>query len=783
MRRKLIIECTILAFAVPVAIGWLSDRPGLKNLDEVIYDRLVASMRPAPSKDILIVSIDHRSLEELGPWPWPRSWHATLLQQLEPHAPRSVFLDIFMDAPGPPADNAKLARAMQGVPVFLPMRPHEDPQFDSTLVPPEPVLARNAAGMGHASVTVDDDRVVRRMYRFEGPPGALEPYVGLALLGNKQDARTAEKSASKLRHGWKAQGEFGFPVSGPSGTYRSVPYVSVLLGAVSDEFLRGKDIFVGPESNTGLDHSWAVAGLKAGERLDSVELHANAITALRDGSTIADLPSVHRYGWVTMPIVFVIFLFFKLGRHGFAGAAATMVGVSLFSYLALTRFNLWLPPAAPVVGVLSAYVLWSWRRLALVAAYLQDRVARLNAIPIGPYPPAAFVPRPHVDAVGDQTRDLDIAISRLASLQSFLSAGLRELPVAAVVCNEEGKIHRSNAASWSLLVEGAEPDGGSEAEDPLAGVHLPELLKGFQRNPPADALQGWNSEAEYTTKTGRIFNLRAAAFTDQQETSGWIGVMRELTMEKKSEQERALWLRFLSHDLRSPQVNILSLLALHQGRNAEPSVQRLLDSITREVERTLELSEGFMDLSHAESGNYVLAEVHAASVAQEAVDQVWPYANAKSIAVDIRIGDDEVYVHADGALLTRALVNLLSNALRHSPPNSTLGLCLASTAREVIFSVHDEGEGMDVDTLETLRTGRARSGLGNTGKTDEITAKVKPRGLGMAVVRAVVQRHRGWLEGWSAPGAGTSFFIGLPRHEFGPAHAEERYSASRYLEL
>jgi K+-sensing histidine kinase KdpD len=144
---------------------------------------------------------------------------------------------------------------------------------------------------------------------------------------------------------------------------------------------------------------------------------------------------------------------------------------------------------------------------------------------------------------------------------------------------------------------------------------------------------------------------------------------------------------------------------------------------------------------------------------------------------------DIAIIRADGPLLTRALINLLGNALRHSPSNSTLRVCLASTAREVIFSVHDEGEGMDVETLETLRTGRDRPGPSSTRANDDISAKVKPRGLGMAVVRAVVQRHHGWLEGWSAPGAGTSFFLGLPRHEYAPAQAEELYSASKCLDL
>ncbi len=77
-----------------------------------------------------------------------------------------------------------------------------------------------------------------------------------------------------------------------------------------------------------------------------------------------------------------------------------------------------------------------------------------------------------------------------------------------------------------------------------------------------------------------------------------------MTAERAAQREREQWFGFLSHDLRGPQVTILSLLALYAENAPDMSIRRLLDGVESEARRTIDLAEDFMDMVEAESGVY-----------------------------------------------------------------------------------------------------------------------------------------------------------------------------------
>ncbi len=106
VRRRFLIEWILMFLLLPSAIVWLDGKPGLVDANAVFYDRIVRDRPPIPSGDILIIGVDKRSLDALGSWPFPRSIHAQLLDQLAAHAPQAVLFDVFFD--GPAADPEKI---------------------------------------------------------------------------------------------------------------------------------------------------------------------------------------------------------------------------------------------------------------------------------------------------------------------------------------------------------------------------------------------------------------------------------------------------------------------------------------------------------------------------------------------------------------------------------------------------------------------------------------------------------------------------------------------------
>lgn len=233
-------------------------------------------------------------------------------------------------------------------------------------------------------------------------------------------------------------------------------------------------------------------------------------------------------------------------------------------------------------------------------------------------------------------------------------------------------------------------------------------------------------------------------------------------IQRRMQRQRDRWLAFLSHDLRAPQSNILSLLELRQEGVDGMDDQRFYGSLRLQVERTLRLAEGFVDLLRAESDRLNLQHCSLSALAVEAVDRCWPQARTRQVRIEQRsTGEDEGLLLADPELITRALVNLLNNAVRHCAAGGQVTLCVAHDAGggQWLCTVRDDGEGLDEARLaQLLQAMDGHAGL----RSGPVSGRARGLGLGLLVARTVVSRHGGELSAWSAPGQGCTFAIALP---------------------
>jgi CHASE2 domain-containing sensor protein/two-component sensor histidine kinase len=779
-RRRFLIEWVLIAALLPLAMLWASDRPGLGDVDRLLYDQLMrGDRRAAPSADIVIIGVDERSIAALGPWPWPRSVHAQLLQQLTPQAPRSVLFNLFFDTPGSGEDDAWLAAAMAKLPVYLPMNFGPAQAEAGVLAAPAvgyslpvPVLAKAARGLGHANASADRDDRVRALYRYEGTSDRLAPYVGVLIASGAQDAAPAQPSFERDGH-WTRLSRFGFRLAGPAGSYRTVSYVDALLGTVPPSTFAGKNVLVGAVEDSRLHDQLAVMGTGVRDvGLPGVEVHANAIDVLMQGRTIEFPGTLTLWLWIALPMWIAMMVFLLASRHAAVAAGLISLIAAGLGVVALHEARTALPIATPIAGIAAAYVLWSWRRLAALMRFFRQRIDVLNAVPAGAFEPATSPRGGAIDALEQRTRSLDHAIHRLVTLQSTLRDSLTMMPVAVMICRGDGLIGQSNAFARALLTPstwGPAPTGNG---DTLAGRQLFGILAPLQRADLVDVPAAvtsplpplWREAAtgEYTTGLGSVFRAQVVCLGGGPNPvqARWIVVLRDLTRERQSERERAALFSFFSHDLRAPQVSILSLLELEASGDVAMVSKDLNAAVGREAQRTLSMVDSFMSMLEADSTDYRVVAVSIASVAMDALDAVWAYAQKRSITLSERLHDDDAFVLADGALLMRAIRNLLDNAIRHSPAGTELHVCVATSpgsdaqGAEVLVSIRDEGEGMDGEALSRVReAGHRRIGTG----------AAHGWGLGLAVVNTVVARHGGWIDVTSRPGAGTQFMIGLPQ--------------------
>jgi cell cycle sensor histidine kinase DivJ len=142
-------------------------------------------------------------------------------------------------------------------------------------------------------------------------------------------------------------------------------------------------------------------------------------------------------------------------------------------------------------------------------------------------------------------------------------------------------------------------------------------------------------------------------------------------------------------------------------------------------------------------------------VIKSSVDTLLPAAAAKSIAIDVSIAGDLDEVVADPRACKQMLMNLLSNACKFTPAGGKINLSATTANACVLLAVRDSGIGISADHV-------ARLGQPFYQVDSSYTRQLEGAGLGLAIVRGLVELHNGRLEIESEPGKGSCFKLILP---------------------
>jgi signal transduction histidine kinase len=291
--------------------------------------------------------------------------------------------------------------------------------------------------------------------------------------------------------------------------------------------------------------------------------------------------------------------------------------------------------------------------------------------------------------------------------------------------------------------------------------------------PPPEGIDMFGSSASARPLTGqgpsgRSYELRfTPTRSAEDEPTGWIVHLADITHLVSAMRQREEALQLLSHDMRSPLSAILASLDHPYFRDAPATLRRRIEG---QAGRTLELADAFVRLAKAESSEYQLEPIDLSHCVSDAVDSVWPLAQAGEVIVEFEMDDEMEYVVlADRGMVTRALVNLLDNAVKYSPAGKCVVCRLTPSAMNarpaVACEIADSAGGMAQSQLDRLfrRFATSRDALNGTAGV----------GLGLALVHTVVTRHNGIITCESSDGEGTVFTITLPLHVESEVHAPQ----------
>ncbi|RTU15806.1 CHASE2 domain-containing protein [Pseudomonas aeruginosa] len=745
--RGLVREWLLVSLLLLPLTALLSLSSGLP-LNNLLYDRLRNLAPLAVDPRILVVAIDDRSLESLGRWPWPRSVHAELLDRLAAAGARSVLLDVIFSEPSSnPDSDRQLARSLcRAGNVLLPLLRESVPRYGEPPreIPPTAPLAGCAAGIGHINVEADSDGTVRSVYLREGPLGQPRPLLAWQAFADAGAMPMPMPGLDDMRNlpGWQRDHAIRIPFIGADAGFPSVPYVSVLRGEVPDSLLRDRLVLVGATA-PGLGDRYVTPLSASLGTTPGVEIQANILNGLLQQRTAVDLQPWLAALLSAASVALLLGLMLFRSRHALLltlACAALALGLSW----ALLLNGWWWSPLASLVGLLLAYLIWSWRRLNAVLAYFGWELARLDREP-KVLPERASPPRAGNDPLQNRIAALEQAVSRTRDSRRFMADGLEGLPVATLICDPKGQILLANRKARDLF--GGELRG-AELRQRLAGLGHPSLAGGAR--PTLETLEA----IEFRDHRERDLRLDLARLlpVESETAIGWLVSLIDLSAERDAERQRATLLRFLSHDLRAPHSAILALLDVRPAE--DEAGQQVYRQIEQQVRRALGLTDAFVQLAKAESDAYRFEACMFTMLAMDAADQLWPLAQQKDIDLR-RDWDDEQepMVWADPGLLTRALFNLLENAVKYSPAGTVVSLSIRLEGDWLNCRIVDQGKGIAAAELPRLfsQYQRFASAEGSAGL-----------GLGLAMVKTVIDRHGGRIGCQSQVGQGTTFEIRLP---------------------
>jgi len=215
----------------------------------------------------------------------------------------------------------------------------------------------------------------------------------------------------------------------------------------------------------------------------------------------------------------------------------------------------------------------------------------------------------------------------------------------------------------------------------------------------------------------------------------------------------------LAHDIKNPLSIIMCYaetgaarpVGRHEGSENIEAFQTILDS----VQQIVKLVTGFLHASRAESGKFELVQqpVQLNLLVRDVGQQQMGNLRKKNISLNMDLDEDLPEIMGDDSQLDRVLWNLVGNAIKFTPMGGTITLSSRAANGQACISVKDNGMGMPEDELPHLFTEFRRL---------KGTAKIEGTGLGLFIVKTIVEAHGGTVEVESKDGQGSTFTIGFP---------------------
>jgi signal transduction histidine kinase/CHASE2 domain-containing sensor protein len=736
----------------------------VSTLSQKLNDFFFRVRRPLPvSNQVALVLIDDATLEQHGRWPWPRAELAKLIRAVSAQNPKAIGVDVLLPELEDEANDSALAAAIQSAPNIVLAAKISTSPTGNLWMDPLPRFAKAAKGVGHVQAIIDFDGLCRSIPVQEPSADGVRPAFALKLAELAKPGVLPKKivlanspgvehltSLPPMLIDYRPQFEPGEP---------NPPFVVVsagdLLAGKPAPQLADKAVLIG---FGGIDISDRLITPVSNQLpMPGVEINANVADMALSGRILSQIGN---FGQLTLLVLMSVVSLWVVVRYpgvrGLLVLVGMLAGVYVTAYFLFADFHRLLAYGPLLVAGVLAAPIAQLENLLIVDREVSLRLQHLrNAIsphygPLKPAKPGSDLAKwPASDRLHWKLAALKDLQAELSSLYSFNQTLLETMNEGLAVYGSDGALLFSNE-TWKAF-----GTRHSLTMDKLSAVT--QLASGWQELAELSAQPA--SWAENEVSVGEelwLFHAVRLPWTSFAEAGALLLVAEDITARRQRDQARSEALSFVTHELRTPLISIQGFSELLMRYPNSPATREAPSTIFRETNRLVAMINTYLEVLRLDAGARPLrlARTSIGTMVEHVQKVVQPLAAAAKVTVRAELNCDDGFVQCDETLISGALLNLVSNAIKYGAGGTEVLMRVHSSGEEVQFEVQNSGPVIPEAELEQLferfyRPARSES--------------IPGWGLGLSFVRRISQQHGGRVHVTSNQSAGTTFAFTLPR--------------------
>ncbi|MBC8394478.1 MAG: response regulator [Deltaproteobacteria bacterium] len=378
-----------------------------------------------------------------------------------------------------------------------------------------------------------------------------------------------------------------------------------------------------------------------------------------------------------------------------------------------------------------------------------------------------FIPKPYSPAqlrvVVSKAIDYTRALKDIAEEKSRMRVLIDLLANGVMVTDTEKRLVLVNPAFLKMVDCKENPAVGWPIKDFVQNELLNEMIE-KALSMPEDSFAEQTEELQKGAKgedDASNFHARCVPFRDRVgRTLGTITVLNDITYLKKIDQLKSDFVSMVAHEIRSPLNSVLAQLKIMRDGLAGDVTEKQHEIMSRASEKIaslVNLSSELLSLAKKEAGLTTLERSNCdmAAIIEDQVSFHLPKAQEKEIQIELTVLPELPPIFANRHNMEEVLSNLISNAIHYTPEGGRIEVSACVEDPYLCISVSDTGYGIAAEDLDRIfdRFYRVKN---------EKTRYIIGTGLGLPIVKSIVEAHNGRIRVESKPDSGSTFFVYIP---------------------